>query len=201
MSAEIKGNGWARVAFFQAIETLENYTIAGMPILVSGISKSRTMVGEADIQQAYRESIFCPCLRGDEPPQKRFFDALLSGCIPVVLDHPSSELPHRSYFASNAHSNRITYPLAKGSFANDTEMGIDYSELVVAINETCNFNCMMPILEDLIVNHPDIIREKQENIARYASLFSYGMEENGMQFPDAILGMLVQVRHYVNAVY
>jgi len=34
---------------------------------------------------AYRQATFCPCPGGDSPSAKRNFDALLSGCIPVIL--------------------------------------------------------------------------------------------------------------------
>ncbi|KAL3901436.1 MAG: hypothetical protein SGARI_006073, partial [Bacillariaceae sp.] len=35
----------------------------------------------------YRQSTFCPCPGGDSPSAKRMFDALLAGCIPVILSH------------------------------------------------------------------------------------------------------------------
>ncbi|KAG7364374.1 exostosin family protein [Nitzschia inconspicua] len=35
----------------------------------------------------YRQSTFCPCPGGDSPSAKRMFDALLAGCIPIVLSH------------------------------------------------------------------------------------------------------------------
>ena len=34
---------------------------------------------------AYRQSTFCPCPGGDSPSAKRNFDALLAGCIPIIL--------------------------------------------------------------------------------------------------------------------
>lgn len=35
----------------------------------------------------YRQSTFCPCPGGDSPSAKRMYDALLAGCIPVILSH------------------------------------------------------------------------------------------------------------------
>jgi Exostosin family len=35
----------------------------------------------------YRQSTFCPCPGGDSPSAKRMFDALLAGCIPIILSH------------------------------------------------------------------------------------------------------------------
>jgi hypothetical protein len=34
---------------------------------------------------AYRAATFCPCPGGDSPSAKRMFDALLAGCIPIIL--------------------------------------------------------------------------------------------------------------------
>ena len=35
----------------------------------------------------YRRATFCPCPGGDSPSAKRMYDALLAGCIPVILSH------------------------------------------------------------------------------------------------------------------
>lgn len=200
MSTKIKGNNWARKQFKQAIKRLDNFTLAGMPVLVSGTQFGRTLSNETQVQEAYHQSIFCPCLRGDEPPQKRFFDALLAGCIPVVLDYESDELGYRSYFAERTYSTRLSYPFATGIFAGKSDMGVHYEDLVVAINSTCNMECLLPTLEDLIQNHPEVIREKQANIARVASLFTYGINDNAFQYPDATAAILIQAKHYVDAV-
>ena len=124
-----------------------------------------------------------------------------------------------SHFAGNAIPARVTYPFGKGLFPHDPKdvvlqrdmqsnssfnelMGIDYSDMVVAVDEKCHSaGCMMPVLEDLIRHHPRRIRQKQKNIARFVSLLSYGMEHNGLQYPDAIATMLVQARHYVHSIY
>jgi hypothetical protein len=41
----------------------------------------------SDYAHGYRQSTFCPCPGGDSPSAKRMFDALLAGCIPVILSH------------------------------------------------------------------------------------------------------------------
>jgi len=218
ISSKIDGNPWARIAFLEQVEKM-NYTLAGMPILTGKIKKGRTMGNEGDIAEAYRQSIFCPILRGDYPPQKRFFDVMLNGCIPVVLESPSSEYGFVSHFSEKGIPARLSYPFGKGVFPNDPNerkvhirkysnsshnenLGIDFSKLVVAVDESCHIDgCMMPALEHLILHHPGRIRQKQKDIARYVSLFSYGMEDNGMKYPDAIAAMLVQARHYVHSIY
>jgi hypothetical protein len=170
--------------------------IAGMPIMVTGLM-NRSLSDESDILGLYQDAIFCPCFKGDTPAQKRIFDALLSGCIPVTLEYSSFEKGYPSHFERKGSSIRNVYPFARGSFYGDPEMGIDYGQIVVGINGTCGIPCLVPVLEDLLLNHRDKIREMQENIGRVARLFSFGMERNSLKHVDAIAAMLVKIHHYV----
>ena len=151
--------------------------------------------------ELYRQSILCPCFRGDTPDQKRFFDAVLSGCIPVVMSHywmKKDGSKDTSYFAPGVSNTKI-YPWAKGSFGEEySNMGIDYSKLVIEINESnCGeLDCLPAFLEHWL-NDKDALREKQEHLAKYARLFSYGLEGNAFQYVDAMSALSVRVRHYV----
>ena len=40
----------------------------------------------ADFLTIYRNSVFCLCPPGDDPGRKAVFDAILSGCIPVIFE-------------------------------------------------------------------------------------------------------------------
>jgi hypothetical protein len=191
--------------------------IAGMPIMVSGIQGARTLSNERDILDLYQDSIFCPCFRGDTPAQKRIFDALLSGCIPVTIEYEESydkrkypshfEGPnefesfdlrkHPSHFEPGGASIRTVYPFSSGSFKGNHDMGIDYSKIMVTIDGACGIPCLVPTLEDLLLNHMDQVREMQEYIGRVARLFSFGMEHNSMKHIDAIAAILVRIHHYV----
>lgn len=156
----------------------------------------------------YRESIFCPVFRGDTPQQKRFFDAILSGCIPVVFSHhflqnEQDEMYSTSYFSPHSGTTSRVYPWAKGSFGDKyPEMGIEYSKLVIEIEETalgetiCDVKCMVKTLEILLTKDPAALKEKQNTIARYARLFSYGLQHNAFQYVDAMSALLVRARHY-----
>ena len=197
MANQIRGNSQDRLDFFEAMKGVAE--IAGRP--VNAVSfLHRNINDEPAIQQAYRDSIFCPCLRGDEPPQKRIFDVLLGGCIPIVLEHtPSFEEGWPSFFAPTSHSIRQTYPFSRGNFFNHTDMGVEFRDMVVALPaDGCGIKCVVQTVEELLTKRPEVILAKQRNIAKYAALFSYGMEQNGLKYPDAVSAMLVQVRHYVN---
>lgn len=41
------------------------------------------------VLEAMFRSVFCPVVQGDVPHQKRLYDAMLTGCIPVVIAFPS----------------------------------------------------------------------------------------------------------------
>ena len=203
ISPKIAGESNDRRAFFEAYEALpNNQTLGGLPTLVNGLKGRHIQGGELHILQAYRDSVFCPTLRGDSPPQKRFFDVLLNGCIPVVLAHDeSTDPPFASYFAPGGASTARTYPYAIGSFDGWPQLGINYETIVVEVNGTCGMSCFFPLLEDLLVNRPNEIRAKQQEIARLAPLLTYGMEQSRLQQADATAALLVQARHHANTYY
>merc|ERR1712066_510391 len=47
-------------------------------------------MGTLILEEMFR-SVFCPVVQGDVPHQKRLFDAMLTGCIPVVAAFPAHE--------------------------------------------------------------------------------------------------------------
>lgn len=77
-------------------------------------------------------------------------------------------------------------------------MGIDYSKLVVEINETdCGeMDCLPGKLEKWL-SDPEALRQKQLDIAKYARLFSYGLQDKAFKYADAMSALLVRARHYV----
>jgi hypothetical protein len=77
-------------------------------------------------------------------------------------------------------------------------MGIDFRDLTVSIPGHCGMRCLVPVVEELLVNGTDVIAAKQRNISKFISLFSYGMEHNAMKHVDAVAAILVQARHYIN---
>ena len=109
-----------------------------------------------------------------------------------VLDH--------AFSSSETHSTiHLLMNRAKGSFGEKfKEMGIDYSKLVVEINESeCGeMDCLTGKLENWL-NDPKALRQKQLEIAKYARLFSYGMQQNALKYADAMSALLVRARHYV----
>jgi hypothetical protein len=59
-----------------------------LKISVNEIKKHRIWpIGPVEAYEKMRQSTFCPIVIGDLPYQKRFFDVIDTGCIPVVIDY------------------------------------------------------------------------------------------------------------------
>lgn len=105
-----------------------------------------------------RSSIFCLQPPGDMPTRKSLFDAILSGCIPVLF-HPLT-----ARYMYEWHLGQVMWESISISF--DTVH--DQKEL---INNRVDY---IQKLIDIYNNHPEIIKEKQNLIKRYASQLQYG---------------------------
>jgi len=202
MSTQISGNGQVRVDFVsQSSQGLlfgeaSNMTLGGLPVHINDMTSSRALTDEVDVMKLYQRSIFCPVFRGDGPTQKRFFDAIVNGCLPVVLEYQSFVPGHTSHFCPGADPIELVYPFAVGGFLGPyfNNMGIDYSQFVVTVDGTCGVSCIPTTLESLMKNST-ALQKKQQSMARYAQLLTYGMEQNMLQYPDAVSAILVKARH------
>ena len=67
-----------------------------------------------EYRQNMRLATFCPCPGGDSPSAKRIFDAVLAGCIPVVLSHdfvwPFTTDVHPGSFSLSSSSFALHLP-------------------------------------------------------------------------------------------
>ena len=201
-NANVAANSLPRLEFMEAVEKFRNETdgsLAGLPLQVKGyLARFRRIGSEGKILESYRDSIFCPILRGDTPNQKRFFDVILSGCIPVALEYPSSEAGCPSHFGPGLTSIRTVYPFSTGTFVGIPSMGIEYRDFIVAVNGTCGPPCILPALEDLLINQKERLRQMHRKLAAVAQLLTYGLDDNARRYPDALAAMLVEVRHYAH---
>jgi len=187
-----------RNEFFRRKDELLGAEIGGLPVHVQVLGRQRALQKEQDVLDLYQNATFCMILPGDGPAQKRFFDAIMSGCIPVVISFPATTDPGSPAWWKNSYVNqtlsiRVSYPFPKGFFAGSRGLGIDYPSLVV---ETCGLECIKPTLERVIANETELLRLRQ-NLRRHASLFSYGLEANSHRFFDAFALVLTQLGHYL----
>ncbi|KAL3902482.1 MAG: hypothetical protein SGILL_010807, partial [Bacillariaceae sp.] len=151
MNTKISGNGQLRYEFMNRSQELIGDALGGLPVHIADFSNNRRkMIGEQETLRMYRNSIFCPFFRGDSPNQKRIFDVIMSGCIPVAMTHhwldEKTGMNLTSYFATGNPLSSFM-PFAKGTFSGYPNMGIDYRELVVEVDAECGLECMKPTLE------------------------------------------------------
>jgi hypothetical protein len=173
-------------------QRLQREGIAGRPVSIHTLQARNAMHAATEI---YRQSIFCLVLAGDECHQKRFFDILASGCIPVVLEHAESdEANWTTWFRTHRCSRRRVYPYSRGIFFGDSEAGIDYTKLVVRIS---HLDQLQSTLNDLIVHQPRVIAQFQHNIAKYAPLLQYDLLKPHSKV-DAVSAFLVTLQHYLH---
>lgn len=172
--------------------------VGGKPIRFVDLGKRRAPMTEEDMAKVYRQSIFCPIFPGDTAQQKRFFDAMLNGCIPLV---PAWESMDSTEFPSNFRyqflSTQKTYPFHAGTFFGDKHAGIDYvRDLLVTFDGACGVPCMKDAMETVLANGTELER-LQSNVRKHAPLFSYGLEDNSYRYVDAFAALLVSLRHYL----
>jgi len=202
-----------RTYFLEEVQKNWNATsgeIGGLPYVIQNTgevkSKNATARGGQFFSQMYGESVFCPTLPGDSPSQKRFFDVIVMGCIPVVLafDTSKSSASVAGGFASNTswHSPGgypmgDVYPWAKGSNGTYPEEEIDYRLFVVEVHG--GVGNVKPAIEALMEN-PREIRRRQLMLRKYAPYFCYGMGGDSHSYRDAFSKMMESVRFYLSSI-
>ena len=169
-------------------------SIGNLPLeAIAMIDRRNLAYGPQVVWQKYRDSIFCPVLKGDLPYQKRFFDVALSGCLPVVIASASSVSGQDSWWSPGAEPWYLTHPFAKrNSSEQDRDHFVDYQSFVVTVREG-HMN-IVKTLEDLMKT-PDTIKEMQVALAAAAPMLSYSV---GGGVGDAFDTMLGHVEEYLD---
>lgn len=106
----------------------------------------------------YRRSIFCPIPPGDVPHGSRFFHAVLSGCIPVVLTFNASIGGFTSWHMEKGAPYQDSYPFVDK---------IDYRKIVVEISGN-NIDSIVEILQEI---SEETIAEKQAYMRKIRNYF------------------------------
>lgn len=184
-----------RPEFQQVVNTeYTDSSFGGMPFVVQRI-KQWTDKRKEYVYQTYRQSIFCPCLPGDNAPQKRFFDVIMSGCLPVVLSFESRVEGKRtsSWFKPKRASVESSYPFIKGVF--DESVEIDYESFVVQVPDSVDN--IKPTLEALLANPEELLR-RQTNMMKYAVRLSYGTGKDAHKYDDAFFEIQKAIRYYLD---
>lgn len=160
--------------------------IGGLPVEVHEIQGHRKFsLSVQETWKKYGESYFCPILEGDLPYQKRFYDVILAGCLPVVVAFPSrGDNPHRSWWRPNWLGYDITHPFPSY---------IDYSEFVVQLD---TIEDIVPTLSALIQDKAKI-QKMQRALGKAAPKLVYGLDDDFDAPGDAFDGILRELEDYV----
>ena len=189
--------------------TFKKRTLGGKPFLIRPISNDNDNV-ITNFFKIYKNSIFCLCLPGDGPAQKRFFDVILSGCIPVVLEWPiyngtdvSWFMPDKIHTGTHRKGNRyLKYILTAPSWASYPYWNttIDYKSFVVRIPSNpynmTDMSHIMPYLENLLLN-PSEILQRQIALQYYAPLLTWGMGNDAHLYEDSFTELLKSLKDYL----
>ena len=190
-----------RVEFTKTYQDLLGDTVGGKPLRIIDLGTTRAPMKSIDFSMVYRESILCPVLPGDGPPQKRIYDVMMMGCIPIMPVWDSYDsvngTTYPSLFAHRRESARMTYAYHRSSFSGDGDAGLDYvRDLVVTFNGTCGLACLKGAAEAVLSNVEELDR-LQGNLRKYSRLFSYGLEDRAYRYADGFTATLVSMRHYL----
>ncbi|KAF5442546.1 hypothetical protein F2P56_035191 [Juglans regia] len=129
--------------------------------------------GKAAAQNGMRKSIFCLSPAGDTPSSARLFDAIVSGCIPVIV------------------SDELELPF---------EGMLDYRKIALFVSST---DAVQPgrFLTFLRGIHPARIREMQQNLAKYSGHFLYSSPAQPLGPEDLVwrmmAGKLVNIKLHI----
>ncbi|KAL7531626.1 hypothetical protein ACHAWF_003858 [Thalassiosira exigua] len=182
-----------RGRFLEVVQASWPDTIGGLPYAIRVMPNGRSPPGRY-LSHLYKDSVFCPTLPGDTPPQKRFFDVIIMGCIPVVLSWKDGSNT-TSWHQPGGNLIEGSYPWIAGSSGVAPEQEIDYRSFVVEVRG--GVENVRPTLERLMQNYTEIQR-RQLNLMRYASYFSYGMGGDAHKYPDAFSKILESLRYYLD---
>jgi hypothetical protein len=175
----------------------------------------------------YQDSVFCPILAGDMAWQRRFFDAIMSGCLPVVLAWKMTSTGETSWFVPESkdmftYSISEAYPFPTGLFgahaasnvssgrhaANQYDeerlLAIDYESFVVQcpgnVTHEHNVSSLRTTMHDMLINGKDDIRRRQLKMKEVALAFSYGLGKDAHRYNDAFARIIRALRHYVDGI-
>ena len=193
--------------FHSELLTQNSSTLGNLPYKHYTLSKAGDWAKiRTTVLDDYRNSIFCPVLAGDYSWQGRFFDVVLSGCIPIVLQWKFPNGQDKSWFLPPQDSMSVTiqqaYPLAKGMFGHDVSIELDYESFVVACpanekNES-DVSILLRTMKEWIENRPEDIRVIQERLRQAALALSWGIGPDAHQYDDSFRRVIRILRRYVD---
>ena len=114
--------------------------IGGLPFISSNTMDIMAADSNSNIYDLYSKSIFCPILPGDITWQRRFFDVIHCGCIPVVISYPITINKNPTTKSNNTKNNerrrtRSWYVPENNNYGIDDTWSVEESYPFVAVQQ------------------------------------------------------------------
>jgi len=200
---------------FERYMVRKNYTtIGGKPFLLQ--EQGTIQFSPEDTFHLYQESVFCPCLPGDTVTQKRFYDVILNGCIPVVLRFPhggenGNNEPHEGKAnASTAATTTTWHPFENSrleaslpfahpdQYHGDLDLLINYTNIVIEVDLPAS-NLAQAMIDWLAPERANALKDRQNAMKAIAPLLTYGLGPlEAHQSDDAFSRLLRGLKHYLD---
>ena len=191
--------------------------ISGLPLIAnnSPTKFNKESAHEGGLYGLYRRSILCPILAGDISWQRRFFDVMACGCLPVVMHYKltlpfvnqtneavqlekdwtnkySWYVPEQHIEIGNTWSVRESFP-----FVDE----IDYKSFTVQVEGNYSVHTDMshvtPALEAFL-SDTEGLKRKQEALRETVVKFLYGVGPDAHRYDDAFAHLIRSLRFYLN---
>lgn len=190
-----------RKYFFDYAKNHWNGTLGGKPYLLvatQGGKNSTTLQSGGDAFAAYHDSVFCPILPGDSAWQRRFFDVLMSGCLPLVIEW-EMERGLSWHTPEEDRDPKDVYPFFPGGFYNERNSLIDYNSFVVRVpgnrRKKRKFSAVQTVVEELLAN-PQKLKQKQLRLMENAPKLAYGLGLDAHKYDDVFHRILKAMAQY-----
>ena len=187
-----------RQEFLARAKEFVGTSLGGKNHSIRDLRKGRGRMSRINFSHLYRNSTFCLILKGDFCAQKRFFEALLNGCIPVVPTYRNGTHGIGTHVYDETCDVASTYPFSRGSLTPGDGGGVDMlSDVVLTFEgEKCGYPCMREPMKRLLSNWT-ALQERQLRLREYALLSSFGLTDASYGYPDAFMAFVVALRHKV----
>jgi hypothetical protein len=157
---------------------------------------------KAEALQAYEDSVFCPVLAGDTAWQNRFFDVIMSGCLPVVLSWRIPEDNATSWFVPHYNARPSTSTIQESyPFFNE----LDYEAFVIQApgneSDERDVSSILKVMEEMLLHQPEGIRRRQMLLKDAAIAFTYGLGEDSHRYNDAFARIVRALQSHVDACF
>jgi Exostosin family len=196
---------WFRQDIERHVITQQNSTFGGLPFVMRHTYEGGDVVteSEVDIYDKYADSIFCPVFPGDNSWQRRFFDVILSGCLPIFLYWNTTQ--GTTWFVPPS-MDRLSptiekaYPFVKGLFSG-IDLAVDYDSFVIQCpgneGDLSNFSSLRETMLRMLEQEPEEIRQRQLQMKKYALAFTFGLGNDAHRYNDVFSRIIRAIKSLI----